>query len=154
MFDISNKMNFQTPTRTVLYSIEETIKAYRKLSQKNISAIIPEITIDQALILIIISQNDITQSEIADLVFKDYASMTRIIGLMILKNYVNKTIDNRDRRKTKLTITKKGKKILDSLKPMITKNRETALANISEKELQNLFATLQKITKNCQFKNN
>lgn len=146
-------MNFQTPTRTVLYSIEETIKAYRKLSQKNISAIIPEITVDQALILIIISQNDITQSEIADLVFKDYASMTRIVSLMISKDYVNKTIDNRDRRKTRLTITKKGKKVLDKLKPLIIKNRNTALANISEKELETLFGTLQKITKNCQLKN-
>lgn len=143
-------MNFQTPTRTVLYSIEEAIKAYRKLSQKNISTIIPDITIDQALILIIINQDNHTQSEIADLVFKDYASMTRIINLMISKDYVNKTIDNKDKRKTNLKITKKGKKVLEKLKPIIIKNRNSALANISEKEMQTLFETLQKITSNCQ----
>lgn len=143
-------MNFQTPTRTVLYSIEEAIKAYRKLSQKNISTIIPDITIDQALILIIINQDNYTQSEIADLVFKDYASMTRIINLMISKDYVNKTIDRKDKRKTKINITEKGKESLEKLKPIIIKNRNLALANISEKEMQNMFETLQKITSNCQ----
>lgn len=147
-------MNFQTPTKTVLYSIEEAIKAYRKLSQKNISSIIPDITIDQALILIFINQDNNTQSEIADLVFKDYASMSRIISLMISKDYVDKTIDNKDRRKTKLKVTKKGKKVLEKLKPMIIKNRDSALANISEKEMQTLFETLQKIISNCQLNEN
>jgi len=147
-------MNFQTPTKTVLYSIEEAIKAYRKLSQKNISAIIPDITIDQALILIFIDQDNNTQSEIADMVFKDYASMTRIISLMISKDYVDKTIDTQDKRKTKLKVTKKGKEVLEKLKPIIIKNRDSALANISEKEIQTLFETLQKITSNCQLNKN
>ena len=143
-------MNFNTPTTTVLYSIEETIKAYRKLCQKNISEIIPDITVDQALILIIINSGDRTQSEIADLVFKDYASMTRIIQLMIKKNYLSKTIDNKDKRRTKLKITNHGKKIITKLTPMIKKNRETALNKISDDELKQLFLILKKITLNCQ----
>ena len=143
-------MKFNTPTSTALYSIEETIKAYRKLSQKNISSVIPDITVDQALILIVISQSDKSQSEIADLVFKDYASMTRIVSLMISKDYLLKTIDKGDKRKTKLTITEKGRDVIKKLKPMIDKNRETALANISEEELQQMYNTLRKITTNCQ----
>ncbi|MBL6447803.1 winged helix DNA-binding protein [Fulvivirga sp. 29W222] len=143
-------MKFKTPTSTVLYSIEETIKAYRRLSQKNISEVIPDITVDQALILIVINQNDKTQSEIADLVFKDYASMTRIVNLMVSKDYLDKTVDAEDKRKTKLTITEKGKRVIKKLKPMITKNRETALAGVSEEEMLQLFNILQKITKNCQ----
>jgi len=143
-------MNFNTPTSTVLYSIEETIKAYRKLSQQNISSIVPDITVDQALILIFIESNDKTQSEIADLTFKYYASMTRIIQLMIDKNYVTKTIDEVDKRKTKLRITENGKEVIEKLKPVIQKNRKTALNAISEKELQQLYKTLNKITQNCQ----
>lgn len=143
-------MNFDTPTNTVLYSIEETIKAYRKLSQQNISSVVPNITVDQALILIIIDRNDKTQSEIADLVFKDYASMTRIVKLMIDKNYLTKTIDDTDKRKTKLKITKNGKEIIEKINPMIKKNRETALNTISDKELKQLNTILNKITQNCQ----
>ncbi len=146
-------MKFDTPTSTVLYSIEETIKAYRRLSHQNISSVVPGITVDQALILIIIDRGDKTQSEIADLVFKDYASMTRIITLMINKNYLTKTIDDADKRKTKLKITQNGKEIIEKLNPMIKKNREIALNTISDKELKQLFKTLSKITQNCKTPN-
>lgn len=143
-------MKIDTPTATVLYAIEETIKAYRKLSQQNITVVVPDITVDQALILIIIDRNDKNQSEIADLVFKDYASMTRIIKLMVKKNYLTKTVDDTDKRKTKLKITKKGKSIIEQLKPIIQKNRETALNTVSDEELKQLYKTLKKITQNCQ----
>lgn len=143
-------MKFDTPTSTVLYSIEETIKAYRRLSQQNISRIVPEITVDQALILIIIDREDKTQSEIADLIFKDYASMTRIIKLMINKNYLTKTIDDADKRKAELKITQSGKEIIEKLNPIIIKNREIALNTLSEKELEQLFKILNKITQNCK----
>ena len=143
-------MNFKTPTTTVLYSIEETIKAYRKLSQHNISSVVPNITVDQALILIIIEREDKTQSEIADLVFKDYASMSRIVKLMIDKNYLTKKIDDTDKRKTNLKITKYGKEIIEKLDPLIKKNREIALNTLSDKELKQLFKILNKITQNCK----
>ena len=143
-------MKFETPTSTVLYSIEETIKAYRRLSQQNISVVVPEITVDQALILIIIDREDKTQSEIADLVFKDYASMTRIIKLMINKNYLTKTIDDADKRKAELKITPTGKEIIEKLNPVIMKNREIALNTLSEQELEQLFKILNKITQNCK----
>lgn len=143
-------MKFETPTSTVLYSIEETIKAYRRLSQQNISSIVPKITVDQALILIIIDREDKTQSEIADLVFKDYASMTRIIKLMIDKNYLTKTIDDADKRKAELKITQSGKEIIEKLNPVIKKNREIALNTLSEQELKQLFKILNKITQNCK----
>jgi len=146
-------MKFDTPTSTVLYSIEETIKAYRRLSQQNISSVVPEITVDQALILIIIDREDKTQSEIADLVFKDYASMTRIIKLMINKDYLTKNTDDGDKRKVALKITQNGKAIIKKLKPMITKNREVALHSLSDKDLNQLFKILNKITQNCKTSN-
>ena len=140
---------FNTPTSTVLYSIEETIKMYRKMSQLIISQIVPDITVDQALILLMLEKNDKTQTEIADLVFKDYASMTRIVKLMVRKEYLTKTTDHQDRRKAKLEITEKGKIIIKRLEPMIKKNRETALNSISSEELSQLYKTLKKITENC-----
>lgn len=143
-------MKFETPTSTVLYSIEETIKAYRRLSQQNISSIVPDITVDQALILIIIDKEDKTQSEIADLVFKDYASMTRIIKLMINKNYLIKTIDDADKRKADLKITQSGKEIIEKLNPVIQKNREIALNTLSEQDIKQLYKILNKITQNCK----
>ena len=54
---MSNKIGFNIPMLKVIYLIEETIKSYLSLCQNNISSIIPHITVDQALILIIIDEN-------------------------------------------------------------------------------------------------
>ncbi|MEH0157277.1 MarR family transcriptional regulator [Limibacter armeniacum] len=145
-------MEFKTPTSTVLYSIEETIKAYRKLCTKNISEVIPDITVDQALILIILNKNNsYTQMELADLVFKDYASITRILKLMENKGYIKKEIDTNDKRRSFVTITEKGKKAILLLDPIIELNRSTALKGITEAELIQLFDLLKKITQNCTY---
>lgn len=143
-------MTFDTPTSTVLYTIEETIKAYRRLSAKNIAEVIPDITIDQGLILIILSKNNsLTQMELANLVFKDYASITRILKLMEDKGYITKKIDTKDKRRSSVTITAKGEKAIALLNPIIALNRQTALQGITETELIQLFDTLKKITQNC-----
>ncbi|WP_299103917.1 MarR family transcriptional regulator [uncultured Tenacibaculum sp.] len=142
-------MQLTNPSTTILYSIEEAIKAYRKMSLKNIKTVISDITIDQALILQIIEEKDLTQTEIADLIFKDYASMTRIVNLLVKKKYVVKKINEKDRRVAVLNITKKGKEAINQLTPTIKENRENAMNGISNNELNNLHKTLKKIIKNC-----
>ncbi len=142
---------FKTPTRTVLYSIEEAIKEYRKLSNRNIVKVIPDITVDQVLILILLkNNNNLSQMEIGDLVFKDYASITRIINLMIKKEYLIKSPHKVDKRRSAIKITTKGMKAIENLEPVIKLNRETALKNISNKEMNQLFSILNKITNNCK----
>ncbi len=150
LVDISSIMNLDTPSSTILYSIEEAIKAYRKLSLKNIKSVISDITVDQALILLIANDKRLTQTEIADLIFKDYASMTRIISLMIKKNYVLKTTNKEDKRISLLNITEKGKVAIQLLTPIINQNRKMALNGLSGTELDNLKITLNKITQNCK----
>ncbi len=143
-------MELRTPTKTVLYSIEEAIKSYRRFSQKNISRLIPGITVDQVLILIIISdEKELTQMEIADRVFKDYASITRIINLMVINGYLVKEDHKQDRRRSMLQVTSKGKSVIKTLGPVIEHNRRTALAGLGEEEIMQLYTTLKKITANC-----
>jgi DNA-binding MarR family transcriptional regulator len=104
-------MSIKNPTGTVLYLIEQAIKEYRKISQKNISNIVKDITIDQCLILMVLTRNaNISQNEMAQLVFKDNASITRMIELMVKKEYLARTVHHEDRRKYTLEITEKGKK--------------------------------------------
>ena len=143
-------MQLKGPSTTILYSIEEAIKAYRKMSLKRIKTAIPDITVDQALILQIIHDKQLTQTEIADLIFKDYASMTRIIKLMIKKGYLSKMPNEKDKRTAVLTITPKGKQAVQQLAPIIHQNRQTALAGLSLDELNHLKNTLNTITQNCK----
>ncbi|MEP6805128.1 MAG: MarR family transcriptional regulator [Flavobacterium sp.] len=144
-------MKQKTPTGTVLYSIEQAIKEYRKVCQKNIQKIVSDITVDQCLVLIILNDNEkISQIEIAKLIFKDNASVTRIIELMVKKDYLTREIDEVDKRKTKLIITEKGKKTVVLLTPVFKLNRQTALDGISAEEIELLDKILHKIISNCK----
>ena len=144
-------MNIKNPTGTVLYLIEQAIKDYRKVSQKNISKIVKDITIDQCLVLIILNKDaKISQNELANLIFKDNASITRMIELMVKKDYLNRTIHKEDRRKFNLEITQKGATTLGLISPIITLNRKTALNGFSLDEIALLDKMLHKIITNCK----
>ncbi|PJJ07420.1 MarR family transcriptional regulator [Flavobacterium sp. 1] len=144
-------MEIKNPTGTVLYLIEQAIKEYRKISQRNISKIVKDITVDQCLVLIILNKNTkISQNELANLVFKDNASITRMVELMVKKEYLNRTIHEKDRRKFNLELTEKGKKTIDLIEPAIQINRKTALNGLSLEEINLLDKTLNKIITNCK----
>lgn len=144
-------MNIQNPTGTVLYTIEQAIKEYRKIAQRNIAKIVKDITIDQCLVLIILNKDaKISQNELANLIFKDSASITRMIELMVKKEYLNRTIHQEDRRKFNLEITKKGIKTIELIEPIVQLNRQTALKGLSLEEINFLDKTLNKIITNCK----
>jgi DNA-binding MarR family transcriptional regulator len=144
-------MKNNNPTGTVLYTIEQTIKEYRKISQKNISQIVRDITVDQCLLLIILDKNiTYSQKEIAALIFKDNASITRIIEIMVQKNYLIRKTNESDRRKFNLELTEKGKNTIQLLTPVIQKNRQDALAGLSLNEIELLDNLLTKIITNCK----
>jgi DNA-binding MarR family transcriptional regulator len=143
-------MELKSPSDTIFYTIESTIKAYRKSSQKNLSHEITDMTIDQGLILVFLDKYpEKTQKEIAAMAFKDNASMTRMLDLMEKKNYIERSINESNRRRYKIEITPKGKQVLKALTPIVISNRESALRGISEEEIVQLEQILSKIRANC-----
>jgi len=144
-------MNISLPSETIFHTIESTIKEYRKFAQKNISEQITDMTIDQGLVLLFLNEYpDLTQKEIAELVFKDNASMTRMINTMVKKKYLKRSMNNEDRRRYKIEITVKGRQVLETLPPIIQKNRKTSLIGITKNELKQLEIILNKIRSNCR----
>ena len=143
-------MNLALPSETIFHIIESTIKEYRKFAQKNISEKIKDMTIDQGLVLLFLNEHpDLTQKEIAELVFKDNASMTRMINTMVEKKHLKRSMNNDDRRRYKIEITKKGKEVLAILPPIIHHNRNSSLIGITKNELKQLETILGKIRANC-----
>ena len=64
----------------LFYYIEKAIKTYRQYAQKELKNAGLTITVDQWLTLNCLNENpQITQKELAEAVFKDTASITRII---------------------------------------------------------------------------
>ena len=139
-----------SPLKTIFYSIEKTIKEYRRYSQDNISKHISDITLDQVLVLMMINSSfKLNQKEIANTLYKDHASITRMIELLVKKGYIKRTINKEDRRRFDLQASEKGIIALEKLKPVILNNRLNALDNITQKEIDTVNKILLKITNNC-----
>jgi len=142
-------MDFKNPSETIFYQIEKAIKQYRTMSQGNLNKLGYKITINQILLMIQIDyKSDISQVELAEILFKDVASITRMIELLVKEGFVVRTENKEDRRKKDLKITKKGKILLGLAIPVITKNREVAQQNISKEEKETLFKLLNKLILN------
>lgn len=151
LYQINQRMNISLPSETIFHTIESSIKEYRKFAQKNISEKITDMTIDQGLVLLFLNEYpNLTQKEIAELVFKDNASMTRMINTMVQKKYLKRSMNNEDRRRYKIEITVKGRQVLETLPPIIQKNRKTSLIGITKNELKQLEIILNKIRSNCR----
>lgn len=137
-------------TQTIFYTIERSIKEYRRLAQRNLNKKLDNITIDQALVLTFLDKYPkLSQNEIANLIFKDNASVTRMIDLMTKKNYLKRSVDTKDRRKHILNLTDKGNNTLRVLNAVISNNRKATLKGISNEELKQLEQILNKIITNC-----
>lgn len=135
----------------VFYAIDKAIKSYRQMAQKNINKQGLDITIDQWLLLTTLRNNpDATQQQIAEAVFKDYASITRMIEILVKKEIIRRHFNPEDRRRSSLEITDKGLQVLTDIEPIIQSNRHTALEGISDAEIASLKATLNKIADNCR----
>ena len=143
-------MALSNPTQTALYTLEQAIKAYRKLCQQNLDQVVDNLTVDQALTLIVLDKYPaLNQQQLADLVFKDKASLTRIIELLVQKSLVSRAIHPTDRRKFDLHLTAAGQRSLTQLAGTIALNQRTALQGLSADELAQFETTLQKIIANC-----
>ncbi len=135
----------------IFYQIEQAIKTYRMYAQKQIKANGLKITIDQWLVLKSLKENpDFTQAELAEKVFKDSASITRILDLLVQSEYVEREINPNDRRKFNLSVTSKGDSILADTYAVVLQNRKKALEGISENDIQIMSETLIKISQNCK----
>ena len=138
-------------TDVIFYTIEKAIKSYRKFAQRRIDQAKLDITIDQWLVLNCLSKNEnISQNKLAELIFKDVASVTRIIDLLVKKEYVIRSFHSSDRRRFNLTITDKGDTIIREASRIVNENRSAALENISAEEVKQADLILQKLIANCE----
>jgi DNA-binding MarR family transcriptional regulator len=135
---------------TIFFQLDRAIKSYRQFAQKRLNEKGYTITIDQWLVLkTILDDEEMSQNEIAEFIFKDKASVTRIIDLLVAKGYLKRSTPTENRRRVKLTITKAGKAIIQDILPTIRQNRKIALTKCDPDELAAMEATLEKIITNC-----
>jgi DNA-binding MarR family transcriptional regulator len=133
------------------YLLDKAIRTYRVYSQKKLRENGFKITVDQWLIIKVLMENPgISQQNIAEKAFKDNASVTRIIDLLVKSKYLDRKVNPKDRRTSILKVTPDGEDIINKVQDLVLQNRKMAQIGITIEELENLNATLKKIIKNCQ----
>lgn len=135
----------------LFYHIDKAIKSYRTFAQKSIKDAGFEITIDQWLVLKNLYDNPkIMQIELAERVFKDNASITRIIEILVKKMYLAKEIHSVDKRRSSYKITKFGEDLLKKIQPLILDNRRKALNKLTQNEIEITTKVMNIISNNCK----
>jgi DNA-binding MarR family transcriptional regulator len=135
----------------LFYYIEKAIKTYRQYAQKELRNAGLSITVDQWLTLNCLNENpQITQKELAEAIFKDTASITRIIDLLVTAKYIKRNINKEDKRKSNLTITNLGLEIIDKASPIVNNYRNAALKGIGIAKEEHVKMVMKTIIKNCQ----
>ena len=136
--------------QSFFYSIEKAIKVYRQYFQTQLKNAGYAITLDQWLVLnMIIDFPGITQTEIAERVFKDKASVTRIIDLLDTNQYVTRKPHPTHGKMIQIDITKKGIDTIEKLKKDVPKFRDYALRNISDDSKEEIQSVFKSIINNC-----
>ena len=132
------------------YLIEKANKTIRRYSQERFYASNIDVTIDQWLVMKKINDSDrISQAELGEALFKDRASITRILDLLLKKKLVRKEV-GADQRAYELALTEAGKKFVEKALSEVKAMRKKGIEGMAEKEVEQLKQALQKIINNMQ----
>lgn len=135
----------------IFYVLDKTIKQYRQFAQSCIDQAGIDITVDQWLVLNVIQETpSLGQVDIGERVFKDQASVARIINLLVKKNLLQQTASQQDRRRIDRVITAQGQQLIEAVTPVVLQYRSTALRGVPESAIEQCRQTLELIFANCQ----
>ena len=136
--------------QSFFYTLEKAIKVYRHYFQLQLKNAGYAITVDQWLVLnMILDFKGITQTEIAERVFKDKASITRIIDLLETNDYVTRKPHPTHGKMIQIDLTAKGNDTIHALKKEVPKFRDFALQNIADSSKKEVQSVLKSIINNC-----
>lgn len=134
----------------IFYTLEKAIKSYRQYAQRRFNEAGVYITIDQWLVLSYISQNgECYQHEIASAVFKDNASVTRIIEILVGSGFLTRSIHEKDRRRYRLRLTDEGRQLIKKAQKIVQQYRSAGIRHIDPEELRTTEKVLKQMIENC-----
>lgn len=127
-------------TDTIQYELEQTARLMRKLALQLFEKLNIELSVDECAALDILSCNpNICQRDLSKLILKDRANTGRILNSLEEKNLIERTIDTKNNRLVKkLTISEKGKMLLQEITLKIKSYMENITTTISHEEVRKM----------------
>jgi DNA-binding MarR family transcriptional regulator len=131
------------------FLLDRTARKVKQYAQHQFKSGEFDVTVDQWLVLKNLSENELlSQTELANLVFKDHPTLTRIIDLLCKKGYVERVPHPQDRRSFQLLLTESGVIKVSELRPKILEIREKAWENLTARDFEEFKRILDTIYKN------
>lgn len=108
-----------------------------------------DITTEQWVVLDSLSRNDgLSQNDLAGKCFKDAPTLSRILNLMVDKNWVIRKRSESDGRSWLILLTDKGKKMHTKLSREVKKLRTKGWESLSDEDFEHFSAIMQTIYDN------
>jgi len=93
-------------------------------------------------------KNRLSQKEIAEMLFKDKVSVTKIVNSLEKRGLVTRVSDKNDKRIKRIELTSKAKRIIPNLHESAHKTLDSALKNTDKVELEVFKTVLRNIHTN------
>ncbi len=133
----------------LLFQIEQASKASKVYSQREFDHLKLGITIEQWILLRIISENThLSQKELAVMTYRDPASITRSINILTDKGFVARRLTKENKKTYKIELTQAGQAFVNEHLPMVIEHRKKSIKGFTEHELQLLSDFLKRIKDN------
>jgi len=142
-----------TQEQFVKYSflLDRTARRVKQYAQNKFKTGEFDVTVDQWLIIKNLEERGaLSQTEMANLVFKDHPTLTRIVDILCKKGYIERVPHPNDRRSFHLLLTAQGRDKVDELKPQVASIREKAWINLTPKDFEEFKRILNTIYNNLE----
>lgn len=105
-----------------------------------------DITPEQFVVLNKLSEQDgCSQRDLAECVFKDTATLARMLDTLERKGVVERRRDQEDRRQYRVTITDKGRDLIEQLRQLVHEHKQRTFSCLSSEELDQLMGLLARL---------
>jgi DNA-binding MarR family transcriptional regulator len=133
------------------FLLDRTARRVKQYAQQKFKELNLNVTVDQWLLLKHLYENkSMKQNELAELLFKDNPTLTRIIDLLCDKGLTLRKQHPADRRSFQVELTKQGKKKVEEMKPRIKDIRLKAWEGLTEKDFTHFKKVLDTIYRNLE----
>lgn len=128
--------------------IDRTYKVVRQDLINRFKAASVDITPEQWVILSKLNEQDMFQTDLASMSFRDKPTVSRIVDLLVSKKLVERERDKSDGRKYHVKITQKGREMVQHAMATVEESRKIGWTDLSEDEYDTLIFLLNKIFTN------
>lgn len=131
------------------FLIEITAKKIKQSLQKQFNNHSIDLTVDQWVTLDQLKKtNGISQNVLAEKIFKDPPTVTRIVDILCNKELIERRSDEEDRRRFKLYLKEKGHQMIKETLPVVIETRQNGWQELSGSDYQELVRILKVINDN------